>query len=82
MMYGNGWSGNGGCAFGFGGGYFSIWHLLIVIGIIIIIFSIVASRKSKTTLSSDAVDKLKVLYINGEISEEEFLKRKNVIDRK
>ncbi len=81
-MYGNGWSGNGGCAFGFGNGYFSIWLLLIVIGIIIIIFSIVASRKPKTTVSSDAIDKLKVLYINGEITEEEFLKRKNVIERK
>ncbi|WP_442957181.1 SHOCT domain-containing protein [Petrocella sp. FN5] len=28
------------------------------------------------------MDKLKVLYVNGEITEEEFLKRKYVIERK
>ncbi len=80
MMFGNGWSGSASC--GFGSGYFSIWHYAVIIGVVIIIFAIVSLKKSKSSTTSGAVEKLKNLYISGEISEEEYLKRKNVIERK
>lgn len=80
MMFGNGWSRVNGC--GFGNGYFSVWHFLVVIGIVFIIFAFIWFRKSKSSNTSDAVEKLKMLYVNGDITEEEYLKRKNVIERK
>jgi len=81
-MYGNGWSGFGRCDFGFGNGYFSMWHYLIMIGVVLIIVAIVASRRSISSKTGDAVEKLKLLYVRGEITEEEYMKRKNVIERK
>lgn len=82
MMHGNGWTGYNECDFGFSKGYLSIWHYLIMIGVVLIIIAIVAFRKSKSSNSSEAVEKLKMLYVNGDITEEEYLKRKNVIERK
>jgi putative membrane protein len=82
MMHGNGWSGFNGCGLGLGSGYFSIWHYLIMIGIVLIILALVTIRKSKSSSTSDAVEKLKILFVSGEITEEEYMKRKNVIERK
>lgn len=82
MMYGNGWSGFNGCHFGFGYGYFGMWQFLIVIGVVLLIYAVVIYRKSKSSNTSDAVEKLRMLYVSGEITEEEYLERKNVIERK
>lgn len=80
MMFGNGWSGFNGC--GLGNGYFSIWHFLVMIGVVFIIFALIMFSKSKSSNTSDAVEKLKMLYVNGDITEEAYMKRKNVIERK
>jgi putative membrane protein len=82
MMHGYGWYGNGFCDSVFGRGYFGISQYLILIGIIIIVVALVMNRKSKKVKDSTAEESLKMLYVKGEISEEEYLKRKNVIERK
>jgi uncharacterized membrane protein len=40
------------------------------------------NRKTKKSSGIDAVETLKILYVKGEISEEEYLNRKNVLERK
>lgn len=78
MMHGNGWYGNGEYGiFGFSG-----WHYLIMLGVIIIIVAIVMfARRKNNPDENQALSTLKELYVKGEITEEEYLKRKNVIER-
>ena len=81
MMHGNGWYGNSECGvFGING--FSGWHYLIMIGVIIIIVAIVMFvRRKNNSDGNQALNTLKELYVKGEITEEEYLKRKDVIER-
>lgn len=80
MMRGYNWFNDGFCSFG-AGGYFSIWHYLIIIGVVIAVIGIITMRK-KNSGSQDSLELLKRMYVNGDLSEEEYLKRKNVIERK
>ncbi len=85
MLNGYGWHGNGDCEF-FGNGFswwHYGWHYMIILGVIIIIVALVlfAKRKNKNN-ENQALSTLKELYVKGEITEEEYLKRKNVIERR
>ena len=68
-----------GCSYFFGGG-FGIWRALLFAGVIIIIALLWRGRKKSYKVG--AIESLKVLYVKGEITEEEYLNRKNVIERK
>lgn len=79
-MRGYNWFGDGLCSFGYGG-YFSIWHYLVLIGLVVLVVGIVVMRK-KSHGSENSIEMLKRMYVNGELTEEEYLKRKSVIERK
>jgi putative membrane protein len=80
-MYGDSWFGYGGCPF-WGGYGFSVWHFLIMMGVVIIIATIIfLALKKNGNKENQAIRLLKELYAKGEISEEEYLKRKEVIER-
>lgn len=72
--------GNGGC--------FGLFHngwTLIVIGTIVtiaIIFFLWSHNKKKKYTSDLAYETLKMKYVQGDITEEEFLKRKDLIASK
>ena len=73
--------GNEICSMGHGFGP----HMAIGAGVIlaVIIFAaIIIVKKHKNSGSNDAVEMLKTLYVKGEISEEEFTKRKTVLKQK
>lgn len=79
MMRFNGWYGSRGCPF-WGSNGFGIWNFLLMIGVgIIIVTLIYLVRKKKAGNDDQNLNILKELYAKGEISEEEYLKRKNVI---
>jgi putative membrane protein len=81
MMNGNGWYGGYNCPL-WGGNGFSGWHYLIMLGVIIIVVTLILlARKKNNSNGSQALSTLKELYVKGEITEEEYLKRKNVIER-
>lgn len=81
MMRGNGWNGNYGCSF-LGSNAFGGWHYGIMLGVIIIIVALILlARRKKNSNGNGALNTLKELYVKGEITEEEYLKRKNVIER-
>lgn len=83
MMYGYNWFGNGGCRFGLWGGYFGAWHFVMLAAVVLLAVAviIVVSRRKKHASQDDVLDTLKRLYVSGEISEEDYLKRKSVIER-
>jgi len=80
-MMGYGWYRNGLCGNWFGLGGYGIWSVLIALGLLAIIAAVIIRVASKNN-SGDAMEALKLLYVKGEITEEDYLKRKNVIERK
>jgi len=93
MMNGRGFSGSGYNGSGisenarcFGNGFMHNGvGMMVVIGALLIIalliFLFLHSRNKKVSKNS-AVDILKMKYVQGELSEEEYLKRKEVVERK
>ncbi len=63
---------------------FGIINLLVYAIIIgLIIYAIIyVFKRSGLSKGNEALEKLKMMYIDGEISEEEFEKRKKIIERK
>jgi len=93
MMYGRGYSGSGynGSGFSenarcFGYGFMNNgWGLLIIAGVIIAIVLLVyifLHNRNKNVSKNTLFEVLKMKYVQGEISEEEYLKRKEVLGRK
>lgn len=80
-MMGYGWYGNGLCGNWFGLGGYGILSVLIAVGFLAVVVAVVLKAAGKKN-NGDAIEALKLLYVKGEISEEEYLKRKNVIERK
>lgn len=78
--------GFGGNGIGFGGHMmgFGIINLLvyaIIIGVVVYALVYVFKR-SGLSKGNEALEKLKMMYVDGEISEEEFEKRKKIIESK
>lgn len=78
MMFNRGFIGNSGC---FGLGYFGIWQWLIVIGVVLIAFYFITKNK-KNDKSDLAMSILREKFAKGEISEEEFNHRRDLLVRK
>jgi len=86
MFFNRGYNGINNCfdRFGFmpGGG----WMILILVAVILIAITVIIlisrgrRRHSLNNYNSIALDELKLLYARGEISEEEYLKRKNILN--
>lgn len=82
MMRGNNWYGAYGCS-PMSGSLFGGWHYMSMIGIVIIIVALIVwDRRKNMRNESGAISALKEIYVKGDITEEEYLKRKNVIERK
>lgn len=69
------------------GGYFSFYHMIFgMIVIIAIVVAIVLFFKSRKKLVNNPTEELlftlKQRYVNGEISEEEYLQKKSVLTKK
>ena len=79
MMHGRGFFDGGWFGMGaFGSG----WAWLIGIGVLLIVIAatyLIVSRTRTRSNSFDALEVLKNKYALGEITEEEYIKRKNII---
>lgn len=81
MMYGRGYFLDGGC-FGLFGSW---WNIIILVGVLFVIASVIyfaRSNSKKLVSNEDALETLKLKFVHGEITEDEYLKRKSVLDRK
>lgn len=78
MMFNRGFIGHSGC---FGVGYFGMWQWLIVIGAILVIAYFVSKGK-KNNKTDMATMIIKEKFAKGEITEEEYIRRKALLDKK
>ncbi|MBN2558351.1 MAG: SHOCT domain-containing protein [Clostridia bacterium] len=83
MMYGRGISQLGWCS---GYGFWSNgWYWLAGIGILLIVIAVtfLLARKYKgAAVDNGVMETLRIKYAKGEITEEEYIARKNVLERK
>lgn len=84
MMYGyfnNGYYGSASCFRFFNNG----WGILITLGVIVtisLLFYLFVHNNKRMTSYDAASENLKMKYVQGDITEEEFLRRKDIINRK
>lgn len=84
MMYGGRFLGGGCGLFGAHGG-FGIFGMLINIGVLILVGVLVyyfVKKYNTKSSNQNAIEILKMKYVQGEITEEEYLKRKQVLNDK
>ncbi|MGM0396812.1 MAG: SHOCT domain-containing protein [Bacillota bacterium] len=70
---------------GSGYGFFGGWDLLIGIGIVLGVLALILwlrSRRDATNNDDSHLEILKDKFIRGEITEEEYLSKKNILERK
>lgn len=77
MMYGRGFFWNNGC---YDLNYFPYWHLIVIGVIIVVIFVLLKNRNSKN--NNEIINTLNMKFVNGEISEEEYINKKNILTKK
>ncbi|MBS3994693.1 MAG: SHOCT domain-containing protein [Alkaliphilus sp.] len=82
MMYGSRYNGINSCFERFGFMHNGIGMILVFILILAITVTIILllTRNSRHKSGDSALKELKLRYAKGELSEEEFLKRKHLID--
>lgn len=73
---------NGICPIGINGVYFGLWHYVILISIILIFVAIIYSKKNNNISKNEALNLLKKMYVNGELSDEEYINKKNILEKK
>lgn len=82
MMFTRGFGSFGTFCSGFGGAYSGLWIGLAVLFVAALVTVIVLlSKKSRTSANDGAADALKLRYIKGELTEEEYLKMKDVLGK-
>ncbi len=83
MMFIRGFSRPGFFCGGFG--YMSMWGWLAIAAVVVIVATtlivVLSSKKKRQAHSSDALDALKLRYSKGELSEEDYIKTKEVIGK-
>ena len=77
MMYGRGFFENNGC---YDLNYFPYWHLIVIGVIIVVIFILLKNKNSKN--NNEIINTLNMKFVNGEISEEEYINKKNILTKK
>lgn len=84
MMFGRGYNMLGNC-FGWGSGYFyGGWGMMIAAGFIVLALAAIAisylARKKDHNKTNDlALETLNIRFVKGEITEDEYIKRKNIL---
>lgn len=83
MMFGNGYNGIGNCL-GFGNGLmYGGWGMIIMAGFIVLAiigFIFLAKKTNHRQSNNAALEALKIRLAKGEISDDEYLIRKNILD--
>lgn len=87
FFQGRGIEGNGFDVSSFCGGYgamhggFGLLLFIAVIAVIAVVVYVLIRNQKQHTAKTDILETLKLKYINGEITEEEYLKKKDVLGK-
>ncbi len=82
-MFMRGYGGLDNCLWFFGRYLYGGWGVLMLVAIVLaaIVLSVLVVKKGiKKDTSKDALERLKIRYVNGELTEEEYLEKKKVLD--
>ncbi len=82
-MFTRGYGGLDNCFWFFGRYLYGGWGVLMLVAIVLaaIVLSVLVVKKgNKKDTSKDALERLKIRYVNGELTEEEYLEKKKVLD--
>lgn len=82
MMYGRGYFGTYNHL---GYGNYGLWGMIITIGVILIGILLVlyfTRTRSKSHIYDAVLEALKMKFVKGEITEDEYMQKKSVIERK
>lgn len=81
MMFGRGYYGTNGCFGLFGSSPWYMWGSMIILIVlaIVIVAMIVKSKGNVKNSSSEALELLKIKLVRGEITEEEYLRKKEIL---
>lgn len=81
MMFGRGYYGTNGCFGSFGFSPWYMWGSMIIFFVlaIVIVAMIVKSKGHVKNSSSEALELLKIKLVRGEITEEEYLRKKEIL---
>lgn len=69
----------GGAGFMYPWGWFAIGAVLVIVAVTLIV--VLSSKKKRQAPSSDALEALKLRYSKGELSEDDYLKMKELIGK-
>ncbi len=69
----------GGYGFMYPWGWLAIAAVVVIVAVTLIV--VLSSKKKRQVHSSDALEALKLRYIKGELSEEDYLKMKDVVGK-
>ena len=83
MMFTRGFGGIGSFCRGFGAMYPGVWVALaaVFIAALVVIIVLSVTKKHRQGASDSTTDALKLRYIKGELTEEEYMKMKDVIGK-
>lgn len=81
MMFGRGYYGTDGCFGLFGSSPWYMWVSMIFLAVlaIVIVLVLVKSKGTPKNTSSEALEQLKIKLVKGEITEEEYLRKKDIL---
>ena len=82
-MFTRGLGGADHCFWFFGRYLYGGWGVLMLVAIVLaaVVLSVLVIKKgNKKGTSKDALERLKIRYVNGELTEEEYLEKKKVLD--
>lgn len=83
MMFGRGYNGIADC-FGFGPGFMYGGGMLMMAGLLILavvalVLFVKRNGPKKSTAGDEVLEALKMRLVRGEITEEEYIRRKNIL---
>jgi putative membrane protein len=78
MMFGSGFNLLNSC-FGYGAGFMN-YGMILLTAIVIMIIAFFVSKRNKRNSDNYALETLKIRLAKGEITEDEYFRRKNILD--
>lgn len=78
MMFGSGVNLLNSC-FGYGAGFIN-YGMILLTAVVMVIIVVFVSKRNKRNSSNNALETLKIRLAKGEISEAEYMRRKDILD--
>jgi len=81
-MYGRGYNGINSCfgSYGFMHNGFGMGIMFLIVLVIAVVIILLLKKNKKNSIDNGAIEELKLRFVKGEITEEEYLKMKKLVE--